>query len=313
MSLRNTVFKLLRYSGLPWLVRETLQRRRVTIAMFHDIAPDLAEQVFGYLAKTYHVIALDDYLAARRAGDASRLPDKALIITLDDGHIRNHTLLPVLENLNLPVTIFLCAGIVDTNRHYWFKYKHSEINTNALKLVPNQIRLAKLAHVGFQPEREFDTPLALTKTQIRDMQARVNFQSHTVFHPCLPTCTDAEARAEIFDSKKILERDFGLRINALAYPNGDYCDRDIDLIKQAGYDCAIAVDFGYNTLKTDLYRLKRLSVDDTDNVDTVCVKVSGVWTLLMWMAGKRRLKPHPQPLPFGVGGDTRQTFQPETL
>jgi peptidoglycan/xylan/chitin deacetylase (PgdA/CDA1 family) len=180
-------------------------------------------------------------------------------------------------------------------------------------LVPNQIRLAKLAHVGFQPEREFDTPLALTKTQIRDMQARVNFQSHTVFHPCLPTCTDAEARAEIFDSKKILERDFGLRINALAYPNGDYCDRDIDLIKQAGYDCAIAVDFGYNTLKTDLYRLKRLSVDDTDNVDTVCVKVSGVWTLLMWMAGKRRLKPHPQPLPFGVGGDTRQTFQPETL
>ena len=112
--------------------------------------------------------------------------------------------------------------------------------------------------------------------------------------------------------QKIFEKDFGLRINALAYPNGDYSDRDIDLIKQAGYDCAIAVDFGYNTLKTDPYRLKRLSVDDTDNVDTVCVKVSGLWTLLMWLAGKRRLKPHhPQPLPRGRGvGVTRSANLP---
>ncbi|MEQ1747768.1 MAG: polysaccharide deacetylase family protein, partial [Saprospiraceae bacterium] len=290
MSLRNTLFKLLRYSGLPWLVRETLQRRRVTIAMFHDIAPDHAEQVFGYLVKTYNVIALDDYLAARRAGDASRLPDKALVITLDDGHIRNRTLLPVLEKLNLTVTIFLCAGIVGTNRHYWFKFKHPEIDTQALKLVPNHMRLEKLAWTGFRPEQEFEVPLALSKVQIREMQGRVNFQSHTVFHPCLPTCTDEEARAEIFDSKNILEQDFGLRINALAYPNGDYCERDIDLIKQAGYECAIAVDFGYNTLKTNAYRLKRLSVDDTDSVDAVCVKICGVWTLLMWVAGKRKLQ-----------------------
>jgi len=291
MSLRDILFKLLRYSGLPWLIRETLQRRRVTIAMFHDIAADHAERVFGYLAKTYHVIGLDDYLAARRSGNASRLPDKALIITLDDGHIRNHTLLPVLEKLNLPVTIFLCAGIVGTRRHYWFKFKHPEIDTQALKLVPNHVRLEQLARVGFTEEQEFDPPQALTKAQIREMKSRVNFQSHTTFHPCLHTCSDAEAREEIFGSKKILEQDFGLRINALAYPNGDYSERDMELIKQAGYDCAIAVDFGYNTLKTNPYRLKRLSVDDTDSVDAVCVKVSGLWTLLMWLAGKRRLKP----------------------
>ncbi|MBL7797358.1 MAG: polysaccharide deacetylase family protein [Saprospiraceae bacterium] len=302
MSLRNTVFKLLRYSGLPWLIRETLQRRRVTIAMFHDIEAEHAEQVFGYLAKKFNVISLDDYLAARQSGDASRLPDKALIITLDDGHIRNRTLLPVLEKLNLPATIFLCAGIVDTRRHYWFKYKHPEIDTQALKLVPNHVRLETLARVGFTPEREFDSPQAMSKAQIQEMASRVNFQSHTTFHPCLHTCTEAEAREEVFGSKKILEQDFGLRINALAYPNGDYCERDIELIKQAGYDCAIAVDFGYNTLKTPAYRLKRLSVDDTDNVDAVCVKVSGLWTVLMWLAGKRRLKPHPQPLPRGGGG-----------
>ncbi|MFN0015023.1 MAG: polysaccharide deacetylase family protein [Saprospiraceae bacterium] len=290
MSLRNTIFKLLRYSGLPMLVRETLQRRRVTIAMFHDIAADHAEEVFGYLAKTYNVIALDDYLAARYANDTSRLPDKSLIITLDDGHIRNHTLLPVLEKLNLPVTIFLCAGIVGTNRHFWFKYKHPEIDTQALKLVPNYIRLEHLARTGFRPEQAFEVPLALSTAQIQEMQSRVNFQSHTVFHPCLPTCSDVEARAEIFGSKQILEQDFGLRINALAYPNGDYCERDIDLLKQAGYDCAIAVDFGYNALKTNPYRLKRLSVDDTDSVDAVCVKVSGIWTLLMYLAGKRKLQ-----------------------
>ena len=285
-ALRNLVFKAIRYAGLPFLFREMYQRKQVTIVMFHDPAPEAAEAAFLYLAKKYNIIGLDDYLEARRG--SRKLPEKALIITLDDGHAGNRALLPVLEKHKIPVTIFLCAGIVGTNRRYWFKHKDPAISTEALKQVSNREKLQRLAAVGFTPDREFPAPQALDAAQIRELKPYVNFQSHTVFHPCLPKCSEAEAREEIFQSKQLLELKYGLHINALAYPNGDYSDRDAHLVEAAGYKCAISVDYGFNTLTTDPFRLKRLSIDDTDNPDAVCVKAAGVWTLLMNLAGKRR-------------------------
>lgn len=288
-ALRNLIFKAIRYSGLPFLFREILQRKRVTIVMFHDPAPDAAEAAFSFLAKNYNVIDLNDFLEACRRGDDSLLPDKALIITLDDGHIRNYELLPIIKKLKIPVTIFLCAGIINTNRHYWFKFKHPDLFKPAMKQMPTREKLEVLAKAGFYPEKEFPTPLALRKGQIQEMKPYVNFQGHTMFHPCLPKCRNEEVIPEIFASKEVLEQDFQLDIKAIAYPNGDYSDRDIELVKEAGYTAGITVDYGFNTIHTDPYRLKRLSIDDTDNVDTVCVKASGVWTLFLNLLGKRRL------------------------
>jgi hypothetical protein len=79
-----------------------------------------------------------------------------------------------------------------------------------------------------------------------------------------------------------------LKINAIAYPNGDYSDRDITLAKEAGYSCGVTVDFGYNTLDTDLFSLKRLSVNDTSNLDELAVKASGVWQFFKTKNGKKQ-------------------------
>ncbi len=296
-KLRNLFFLLMRYSGMPFLIRELFQRRRVTIVMLHDPAPDVAEKTFAYLASRYHIIDLNTFLEARRRGDSRALPPKAMIITMDDGHIRNYQLLPIIKKLNIPITIFLCAGIINTNRHYWFKFKHPDLFKPALKQMPTREKLEWLAEAGFWPEKEFPNPLALTKDQIREMKPHVNFQGHTSFHPCLPRCTRQAAWEEIAGSKQILEQDFGLPVNAIAFPNGDYSERDIELVKAAGYSCAITVDFGFNTIHTDPFRLKRLSIDDADNVDTVCVKASGIWTLLLHWLGKRRFSGKMAPLP----------------
>ena len=137
--------------------------------------------------------------------------------------------------------------------------------------------MLKLSNIGFDQEKEYDSPQALTKKQIEEMKKHVDFQSHTIFHPCLNKCTDQEAKSEIFHSKETLENEYNLSINAIAYPNGDYSERDISIIKEANYKCAITVDYGFNTLNSDLFRLKRLSVNDSDNLDEVIVKSSGLW------------------------------------
>jgi len=68
----------------------------------------------------------------------------------------------------------------------------------------------------------------------------------------------------------------------------NYSERDIELCKKAGYSCAITVDFGFNTLQTNPYRLKRLPVGDVKSIDELAVKASGVAEFLSILFG---LKP----------------------
>ena len=85
-----------------------------------------------------------------------------------------------------------------------------------------------------------------------------------------------------------LEKDFDLIINAIAYPNGDYSNRDIKLVKKAGYKCGLTVDFGYTSKNTDLFRLKRLSINDSIDLKEIIVKASGLWAFFKTRNGKRQ-------------------------
>src|SRR2546428_10587683 len=110
---RNAAFTVLRASLFPFLFRELVQRRRVTIVTFHAPAADRAAVYFRALKSSYKVIGLADYLEARRNSQVHLLPPKSLIITLDDGHKNNSRLRPLLEELGIRVTISLCSGVVD--------------------------------------------------------------------------------------------------------------------------------------------------------------------------------------------------------
>jgi peptidoglycan/xylan/chitin deacetylase (PgdA/CDA1 family) len=203
-----------------------------------------------------------------------------LIITFDDGHIGNYKLFPLIRKHRIPVSVFLCAAIINTNRSFWFTYKPSEEKKGELKKVINSERLAILIKFGYNQEEEHDTPQALNKAQIMEMKEYVNFQSHTMFHPILTQCSYEDAKKEIVESKKLLESEYDLNITAISYPNGNYSNREIEIAREAGYSCGITVDFGFNSIKTDVYKLKRISVKDTYNLDELIVKSSGVWGFL---------------------------------
>ena len=274
---QKLAIKILRYSGLPLLFREFVQRKQVSILLFHDLDPASARAVFAYLKSRYNLISLASYLEARRKKTCHLLPPKSLVITFDDGYARNRELLPIVQELDIPLTIFLCSGLLGTRRHYWFKFRQREIPGVSLKGLPNAERLAVLEKAGFRQDREFEEAQVLSRTQVMEMKEFADLQAHTKFHPFLSKCTDDEAWEEIHGAKEILERDFGLSISALAFPHGDYTDRDADMARKAGYQCALTVDYGFNTDRTDLYRLKRLSVDDSGDIDRLSLKASGVW------------------------------------
>lgn len=286
--MRKLLFKIMRFSLLPLFFRELLQKNKVTILLFHDISKETAEQTFNYLSKKYNIIHLNDFIEAIYKRDIKKIPKKALIITFDDGRIRNYELLPVIKKYNIPVTIFLCASIINTNRHFWWKFDNQQISTSQFENKSNKERLKILSTMGFEQDKEFDEPQALQKTHIDEMKPYINMQSHTMFHPILPKCDFDEAIKEIINSKEILESEYKLKINAIAYPNGDYSERDILFVKEAGYKCSVTLDFGFNTIMTNILRLKRLSVNDTNDISELIVKASGIWAFFKTRNGRKQ-------------------------
>jgi peptidoglycan/xylan/chitin deacetylase (PgdA/CDA1 family) len=278
--MRHILFLLLRLTGIPFFLREFVQRGKVTILCYHDPDPETAATHFRFLTRHYTIIPLRDYVDWCQGKSREPMPRKSLVVTFDDGHRNNYRLKDLLEKYNLPVTVFLCSGIVGTSRHYWWRAKVDRDEIRTLKLLPDEQRVERLLTLGFNEWHEYPERQALSSDEIAAMTRRVDFQAHTRLHPILPRCSRERAADEIAGSKKELETRFSLNIYAMAYPNGDYSEREIEIARSAGYECALTLDAGYNTAETELLRLRRIAMYDKAGLNEVVVKASGFWALL---------------------------------
>ena len=262
--LKNIVATLICLSGIHILIREFLCRNRVAILMYHDAKPTIFAKHIAYLSRHYTIISLDTLVSAIYQKDFSRVPSKSVVITIDDGHAGNIELLPLFKRYRIRPTLFVCTQIINTHRHFWFKIDgQSKTEKEKLKRLPNVERLAHLKHTAdFEPEKTYPDRQALNIKEMKEMLTDVDFQPHTQFHPILPHCTETECRQEILESKTDLERLLEIECSHFSYPNGDYTDREIEIVKTAGFRSARTTVIGWNTLKTAPYQLKTVPIAD---------------------------------------------------
>lgn len=275
-------FTLIRRAGLPALLRATDQKEKITILVFHELWPELADRAFGYLRRAYNVIPLSQAVDAIIRKDRSLLPRRPLVITIDDGRMSNRALLPAIVKHRVPVTIFLCAGVVGTSRHFWFSHEAPERHDSKWKKFSYAKRLASLRRDGFVFETEYGDRQALSRAEIEEMRPFVDFESHSMFHENMLTCGEDDLRRAVFGSKETLEREFGLAVSAFAYPAGEHERRHIELVKQAGYRGAVTMDPGFNSVRSDPFLLKRLEGlgdESAGTLDEIIVRASGALVL----------------------------------
>lgn len=188
-------------------------------------------QHLRYLEMTgYNVVPLRhvyEYVTGQRAS----LPRNAVVITFDDGWRSTYTeAFPELQKRRFPFTVFIYPNIIGK------------------------------------------TANALTWKQIREMsEAGVDIQSHSLSHAYL---TKRRHRSksdvayaewlvkELAQSRRILEKETGQKVQFLAYPYGDYDDRVAQASAKAGYTAALTCDFGRVTKGSDPLRMKRFVIDD---------------------------------------------------
>ena len=163
-------------------------------------------QVNSLRRRDYRFVSLSE-LADGLAGRSPR--DGLCALTFDDGTADNLALLaPMLAELELPATVFVCPGLLGAS--------HFAMPAAAGVRLMDADELRELAR----------SPL-------------VEIGSHTNTHVDLSAATAEEAYREMASSKSALEALLGRPIESFAYPKCDYSEACPDAARRAGYSVAV--------------------------------------------------------------------------
>ncbi len=215
----------------------------VPILLYHRLGPVSSDEmtvttpVFEAQLKLiqergYKVIPLAALVAA--LGDsAAPLPERAVVLTADDGHRTVYSdMFPLIQRLKIPVTLFIYPSAI-SNADYAMTWA----------------QLAEMKASGL-----------------------VDIQSHTFWHPnfnverkrLTPAAYEKFAQDQFLKSKAVLEQRLGGKVDLLAWPFG-IRDEQLDQWAQAaGYVSAFTIERRPVMRSDKIMALPRFIVTDLD-------------------------------------------------
>ncbi|MHA1382076.1 MAG: polysaccharide deacetylase family protein [Candidatus Helarchaeota archaeon] len=272
----------IRFSGLLLLIRSIFLKNKVLIIFYHKPKASVLKKHIEYLSKHYNFIPLARLIEAIYEKNWAIIPKRSLIITIDDGHKGNYKLLNIFKSYKIKPTIYLCSHIINTKRKFW--WMAGVPNYIELKKLQNSQRLQILEeNYNFEPSKEYSTRQSMSLEEIKEMSPYIDFQNHSKFHPILTTCSDKECRDEIKSSKEYLEKKLDKKIEHFSYPNGDYTQREINILKECGYKSARTFDLGWNDIHTDPFKLKAMGVDDGASLNILSAQLFGFFRFFRYI------------------------------
>lgn len=145
----------------------------------------------------FNTITYTDYYNYITKG--TKLPEKPVLITFDDGYTNNYTyLFPLLKELEMKATIFVVTSTVGT--------------------TPGQY-----PHFTWEQAKEMND------------SGYVDIQSHTHTHSDMTALTAEEVRYEFRMSRYLIEKNLGKKCEFLAYPYGYYNTDVLNTATDAGF------------------------------------------------------------------------------
>ena len=120
---------------------------------------------------------------------------------------------------------------------------------------------------GVQPiVRENLRPITSSEARVRSSDL-LEWGSHALTHPSLPSLSSEEKRREIVQSVERCTELFGRVPKTFAYPYGD-CDLESErLVGEAGFVCACTTENGTVTRSSSVLRLPRVQVGNWEVAD----------------------------------------------
>ncbi|MHB8893961.1 MAG: polysaccharide deacetylase family protein [Candidatus Geothermincolia bacterium] len=117
LNRRNSAVPIVMYHRVLGIAGRGVMPSCMEIIGMAVTEPQFEEQM-SYLTSRYTVVPLSDYLAWRKGGEA--LPDRALVITFDDGYSDNGEVASrVLEKYRATATFFVIGNAVSSRDEVW--------------------------------------------------------------------------------------------------------------------------------------------------------------------------------------------------
>jgi len=287
-----------------------------------NIAPAFLDALIADMkARNYAFVSLDEAIERIKLGGKG---GQFATITADDAYRDNMTeALPVLDKHGAPITIYAAPGLIDGAADLWWDVVEDIVDTSTrltLKTasgatvidcatpgrkvqavarlnawltleVPEEEQGAALRELARANGYDFNSgrPCTLMNwDELRTMAAHplVTIGAHTVNHRNLKRLSEADARREIDDVRRILQVKLGEEPRHFAYPYG-YASavgcREVGFARDAGYASAVTTRHG--VLRAEhagfLHALPRISVNGRyQSVAHLRTMLSGVTTPL---------------------------------
>lgn len=185
-----------------------------------------------FFRRHFDVVPLADMIAAVENGTSTR---GQLAVTHDDGYLDNYEeALPILEDVGIPATFFISAGLMGTD-------------------------------VVAEWDREIDPPPRwMSWEQVRSMRDRgFTIGAHTSTHVDLGAVDGEVATPELVTSREQLERELGETVDLFAYPFGgaeNITPANRERVRAAGYRCCLSCHGGLVEPGADVFDLPRVPI-----------------------------------------------------
>jgi poly-beta-1,6-N-acetyl-D-glucosamine N-deacetylase len=232
------------------------------------------ETHIAWLSKYFHILPLEQYLKNQQHISSAEMKRKKFVsITFDDGTADTYrSIVPILKNYQIPATIFVSTCQLEQGPLIWGAYLNAlcfnddyrvlVINDREFPLLSDDQRRAtrktlfadavssgdptcfvrEVAKKYPLSKTILDSYQGMTHDQLREAAAGdlIEIGSHTVTHPYLSKIPDEMQWQELVESKQVLTDVIGKSVRYFAYPNGDYNEQTLSILKIAGYDVAFA-------------------------------------------------------------------------
>lgn len=201
---------------------------------------EIERQVSELVARGYRGVAAHE-LEDRRG--------RLLHVTFDDAYRSVERVLPALERLGVPATVFVCTALADEGRAVEIPELAAERHAFAAEL------------------------LTLDWNRLRELAERgVEIGSHSRTHAHLTELSDRELASELDGSRAEIEDALGRPCRLLAYPFGEHDARVRAAAAGAGYDAAFGLPG--RIVPLDRFALPRVGVYRRDTPRRVRLKAS---------------------------------------
>jgi peptidoglycan/xylan/chitin deacetylase (PgdA/CDA1 family) len=294
-------FLIINFHGVRAKSGHTINNRHLPVSEF--------DKIIRYLKSNFNVIPLSQLFEENRTG---KTPNKKTIaLTFDDGYLNNFEVaLSVLKKYQVPASFYIITkGLEESGFLAWpdkidlakatgakiFKadgtifsapnFQHPTLGTDLISFLKSQgektdtiasdiLHSCGDSYTAHQKNAELLN--LVTSEQLKQFkdETLIEYGSHSHTHFNMEFLTDEKCEQELRTSKELLEKVIGRRVRSIAFPDGSYSHKTLEICHKVGIDNLLAVDLRHTEDKGRKDLLPRFTISNSTTFESNVLRLA---------------------------------------